>query len=137
LRSDCRRCSRQRIGAQHECNRDDANSGGTTVTVAPIDDSTISKASATSSTNYGTATTLTVDGDGRMNDFLLNCAVPAGCSPTAANLTLTVGSRSTANKVHGGDFYATLTPSWAEANVTVASAPSPSGSPVSFERRCN
>jgi len=105
-------------------------SGGTTVTVAPTDDATISKATGNTGTNYGKATSLTVDADGTMNDFLLKFPVPTGCTPTAATLALTVGAGSTNSSAHGGDFYA-APGTWAETTVTADNAPAITGSPVS------
>ncbi len=106
-------------------------SGGTTVTVAPTDDATISKAAGNTGTNYGKATSLTVDADGTMNDFLLKFPVPTGCTPTAATLALTVGAGSTNSSTHGGDFYA-APGTWAETTVTADNAPAVTGSPVSL-----
>ena len=106
-------------------------SGGTTVTVAATDDATISKATGNTGINYGKATSLTVDADGTMNDFLLKFPVPTGCTPTAATLALTVGPGSTNSSTHGGDFY-NAPGSWTEATVTAANAPAVQGSPVSL-----
>lgn len=106
-------------------------SGGSTVTVAATDDATISKLSANADVNYGQASTLTVDGDQNLNDFLMNFAVPASCTPTAATLTLTVGTGSTYGSSHGGDVYA-APGTWSESTVTANTAPALTGSPVSF-----
>jgi fibronectin type 3 domain-containing protein len=105
--------------------------GGTTSTVLAKDDATISKLAANTGTNYGSATTLTVDGDGNVNDFLLNFAIPAACTPTAASLTLTVGGGSTNSSTHGGDFYA-APGTWSEGTVTATSAPTTTGTAVSL-----
>lgn len=104
---------------------------GGTVTLAPTNDATISQVNPT--TNYGTATTLAVDADGAIQDFLLKFAVPSTCaSPTAANLTLRVGTGSNNNSARGGDFYAAPDNGWTEGSVTYASAPARTGSPVSL-----
>jgi hypothetical protein len=104
---------------------------GTTVTVLATDDATISRLSANTTTNYGTLSTLTVDADQNMNDFLMKFTVPAGCTPTAASLTMTVSSGSTSNSAHGGDFYA-APGTWTEQSVTAATAPPTTGTPVSL-----
>ena len=108
-----------------------AGSGGGTVTVAPTDDATIALASGSTGVNYGKATTLIVDGDQNINNFLVKFTVPAGCTPTAAMLTLTVGSVSNNGSANGGSLYA-APGSWAEGTVTGASAPPVTGSPVSL-----
>ncbi len=97
----------------------------------PTDDATISRASATAGTNYGQSSTLAVDGDQNLNDFLLKFIVPQGCSPNAASLTLTVASGSTSGSPRGGDFYA-APGTWSEATVNAGNAPSVTGSPVSL-----
>ena len=99
-----------------------SSGGGTQVTLTAQDDATISKLST--GTNYGHASTLTVDADGNMNDFLLNFAIPASCSnPTAASLTLTVAGGSNNDSAHGGDFYAAAASNWSESTVTASNAP--------------
>ena len=99
--------------------------------VGPTDDATISRASATAGTNYGRTSTLAVDGDQNLNDFLLRFTVPQGCSPTAASLTLTVASGSSSGSSRGGDFYA-APGTWGEGTVHAINAPSVTGSPVSL-----
>jgi len=102
-----------------------------TTTVYPTGDATISKLSANANTNYGTAPTLTVDADQNMNDFLLSFTVPAGCTPTAAALTLTVGAGKNDGSSHGGNSYA-APGTWTDSTVTAANAPPAIGGPVSL-----
>src|SRR5664279_2768414 len=108
-----------------------SGSGAGTVTVAASDDATISKLSANTGTNYGNLSTLTVDSDQNVNDFLMKFTVPAGCTPSAASLTVTVGSATNSNSGHGGSFYA-APGSWSEGTVTAANAPLVTGSPVTL-----
>lgn len=108
-----------------------ASTGASTVTVAPTDDATVSKATGSTTTNYGKTATLTVDADQSLSDFLLKFTVPTGCTPTAAILTLTAGSGTTNGSAHGGNFYA-APGSWTEATVTAATAPPTTGTPVSL-----
>ena len=108
-----------------------ASSSGTTAVITATGDATISKLSTNVAVNYGKATTLTVDADGSINDFLLGFQLPTTCTPTAATLTLTVGSGSTANSTRGGDFYA-APGAWDEGSVTANTAPSAQGAAVSL-----
>ena len=108
-----------------------SGSGGGTVTVGATDDATISQLAANKGTNYGSLGTLTVDGDQNINDFLMKFTVPAGCTPTAATLVLTVGSASTSGSSHGGLFYA-APGTWDEGSVTANNAPPVTGSPATL-----
>ncbi|MEY2581309.1 MAG: hypothetical protein QOE09_1158 [Ilumatobacteraceae bacterium] len=103
--------------------------GGSTVTVVASDDATVSSAAGKADTNYGQLTTLTVDADGSISDFLLNFAVPSTCTGTAAVLSLTVAGNSSNNSVNGGDFYA-APGTWNETTVTATNAPAHVGAAV-------
>jgi chitodextrinase len=74
-----------------------------------------------------TSSRVKVDLSGPVNDALLRFVIPSGCTPSSAQLTLTVGSGSSDPSTKGGSFYAT-SPSdpnadWSEASVTWATAP--------------
>jgi hypothetical protein len=106
-----------------------AGGGGSTVTVAPSGDATVSSAAGKADTNYGKLTTLTVDADGSISDFLVSFVVPSTCAPTAAVLSLTVAGGSSNNSSNGGDFYA-APGVWNETTVTASNAPVRVGSAV-------
>ena len=106
-----------------------AGGGGSTVTVAPSGDATVSSAAGKADTNYGKLTTLTVDADGSISDFLVSFVVPSTCAPTAAVLSLTVAGGSSNNSANGGDFYA-APGVWNETTVTATNAPVRVGSAV-------
>jgi hypothetical protein len=100
------------------------------VTLTPQGDATISSVSA--STNYGSATTLSVDKDGPIQDYLLRFAIPSTCSPTGGSLSLTVAGGTNNISAHGGDFYASPDNGWTESSVTWSTAPAATGTPVSL-----
>jgi hypothetical protein len=108
-----------------------ASSGGRTVTVAPSDDATIAKVAGSTTTNYGSTATLTVDADQNQNDFLMKFPIPTGCTPSAATLSLTVAGGSTSGSARGGSVYA-APGAWAEKTVTAATAPPATGTPVTI-----
>ena len=89
----------------------------TTLTFAPTDDATVSKAYPT--TNYGSDSRITVDGS-PFNDLLLKFDVSgtSGCTVTDAKLRLTVGSTTYDNSAYGGDLYGVGDTSWSESAVT-------------------
>jgi chitodextrinase len=96
--------------------------GGTTLTVSPSDDSTIDPATSSSTTSR-----LKVDASSPVNDMVMKFAIPTTCTPTAATLSLTVGSGTNDPSSNGGRIYAT-SPSdpnagWVETTVTWSSAP--------------
>jgi hypothetical protein len=99
--------------------------GGTAATLT--DDATVS--ALNSGVNYGSASTLTVDGDQAIQSFLMKFQVPPTCAPSTAMLTLTTGSGSTSGSAHGGMIYAT-SDGWTEAGVNSANAPAKSGTGV-------
>ena len=102
-----------------------AGTAGGTAAATLTDDATVSKVSP--DVNYGTASTLIVDGDQAIQSFYMKFQVPSTCAnPSAGTLTLTTGSGSTSGSAHGGTVYAAPdTNGWTEGSITYNSAPAP------------
>jgi chitodextrinase len=94
-----------------------ATSTGGTLTFTPTDDATVDATNAT--TNYGSATRLTVDAV-PVDGFLLKFTVSgtAGCTVSSAQLKLTVGGSTNDNALYGGDLYGVASNTWSESTVT-------------------
>jgi hypothetical protein len=94
-----------------------------TFTFAPTDDAYVNSSAAT--TNYGTASRLTVDNSPQTNTLLKFsvAGLPTGCRVTAARLRLTVGSTTDDKSPYGGDLYGVADTAWTQSTVTWSNQP--------------
>jgi hypothetical protein len=108
-----------------------AAGGGGTFTFAPTDDAYVNSSATT--TNYGTATRLTVD-NSPQNNTLLKFSVaglPSGCRVTDARLRLTVGNATDDKSPYGGDLYGVADTTWTQSTVTWVNQPAAAASKIS------
>jgi hypothetical protein len=102
-----------------------------TFTFASTDDAYVNSSATT--TNYGTATRLTVDNSPQTNTLLKFsvAGLPSGCRVTDARLRLTVGNATDDKSPYGGDLYGVADTTWTQSTVTWANQPAAAASKIS------